>query len=130
MSTLRWQAILYGAAAFLVAHTIERMMWVSFFAAGDTAHPAWFLNSGRAALVTAISLAVAGLVVGRSLSDRRELIPCAANVAGGGIVAMIVTLLVMGPGTIFPLVIIIGGALVIAGAFAGALVASALSAKR
>jgi hypothetical protein len=130
MSTLRWRAILYGAAAFLVAHTIERFMWASFFSAGDAVHPAWFLNSGRAALFTALSVAVAGVVVGAMARDRRELFAGAANAAGGGIVAMIVALFVSSPGTIFPLVILIGGALVIAGTFAGALVALALSAKR
>lgn len=130
MSALRWRAVLYGAAAFLIAHTIERIWWTSFFASGGAAHSAWFLNSGRAVLFTAISVAVAGLVVGRMVSDRRDLIAGAASAAGGAIAAMIVVLFTIGPGTIFPLVIIIGGALVIAGTFAGALAASVLPARR
>ncbi len=130
MSVLRWRAILYGAAAFLIAHTIERFLWARFFSAGNAALPAWFLNSGRAVLFTAICLAIAGLVVGAMARDRRELLAGAANVAGGGIVAMIVALFTGGPGTIFPLVIIAGGALVIAGSFAGALATLAVSARR
>lgn len=113
-----------GATAFLTAHLTERLLWTSFFGDGAVSTVAWFTNSGRAVLFTVTCVAVASLIAGVAARERRDLVVVAANVAGGGIVAMLVALGATGVGTIFPLVIVIGGALVIAGAFAGALIVS------
>lgn len=126
MNTLRWRAILWGAAAFLVAHYVERALWTSWFVDNTSMIP-WFTNSGRAVIVTVVCIFVAEILSGTPQRDRGELMLGAANVSGGGIVTMIVALFATGAGTIAPLVIIIGGALVIAGAFAGTLMVRALS---
>jgi hypothetical protein len=112
--------MLYGAAAFLLAHAVEWQFWDAYF--GRPGRDAWFLNTGQATGWTVICVAVAALIGGLGTSDRRELITAAANVAAGATVAMAATLFTIGPGTIFPLVIVIGGALLTAAAFAGALV--------
>jgi hypothetical protein len=126
VTTLRWRPVLAGAAAFLAAHVVEQFLWTAWF--GGAGIKAWFLNSGRAVVATMLCVCVAEVISGYPERDRRELMRGAAGVAGGGIVAMVVTLAVNGPGTIWPLVLIIGGALVIAAAFAGAVVVWAFSA--
>lgn len=96
-------------------------MWLQWFA--DQSMVAWFTNSGRAVLVTVGFMFVAGLLSGLRTRDRRERMLGAANVAGGGILALVVALMLSGAGTIFPLVIIIGAMLIIAGTYAGAFIA-------
>ncbi len=90
----------------------------------------WFTNSGRAVLVTMLFMFVAETVGGYPARNRRELIVGATNVAGGGIVAMIAALIATGIGTLGPIVIIVGGVLVIAGAFAGTPIVAMLSRNR
>src|SRR4051812_29168917 len=91
LMNMRWRAVLCGAAAFLAAHTVERVEWASWFA--DHSMVAWFTNSGRAVLMTMAFMAVAEVVGGGPAKSRTELIAGAANVAGGGIVAMIAALI-------------------------------------
>jgi len=129
MNKLRWRAILSGAAAFLLAHNLERVMWTTWFTDAQSMVP-WFLNSGRAVAVTLLCVFVAEVLSGLFEPDRHDLVRHAANVSAGAIIALIFALFASGPGTIAPLVIIIGGALVIAAAFAGSLVVRALSARR
>lgn len=117
MSRVRWQSVLMGAAAFLAAHLVERVMWMSWFA--DSSIVPWFTNSGRAVAVTMSLMAVAGALSALAAHDRSERMHRAASTAGGGTVALIIALTVTGPGTIFPLAIVIGAALIIAGVFAG-----------
>jgi len=121
MASLRWQWVLMGAVAFLAAHVLERMMWLQWFA--DQSMVAWFTNSGRAVLVTVGFMFVAGFLSNLRTRDRQERMLGAANVAGGGILALVVALVMSGAGTIFPLVIIIGAVLIIAGTYAGAFIA-------
>ena len=123
MRHLRWRAILLGAAAFLSAHAIERAMWTRWFA-DEQAWTPWFTNSGRAVLLTMACVAVAGVVAGVLSRSRRALVPSGANVSGGGILALIFALFVSDAGTIAPVVAIIGGAVVIAAAYAGTAVSA------
>lgn len=126
MNNVRWQGVLSGAVAFLAAHCLEWLQWTRWFA--DQSLVAWFTNSGRAVVVTMAFMFVAGLVAGGSTTDRRERMPAVVSVSLGGIVAMIATLLVTGAGSIGPLVVIIGGALLIAGALAGVVTSQQLGA--
>ena len=113
---IRWTSVLVGGAAFLAAHLVQTLAWRTWF--HGTFEP-WFLNSGRAVAFTAALLVVAGAVV--SAPDRRESIIRGANVAAGSLVTMIVVLLVVGPGTLFPIAIAIGAVIAVASAGAGAL---------
>ena len=108
---------LAGAVAFAAAQA------VLFLVAGDTRRPTvdspgWFLNSGQGIIVMAV---VAAAVCAASL----RVWPAAtvwegwvAFVAGAG-VALVTSLFALGPGTIFPIVIAAGLAVVGVGALAG-----------
>jgi hypothetical protein len=114
-----------GAAAFLLAHLLERYLWASWFA--DRSMVAWFTNSGRAVLVTVLFVFAAAAISGTPERDRREVVRGAASVAAGAIVTMMIALMIVGPGTIAPIVIVADSLLIIAAAFAGALMVMLLS---
>src|SRR5215210_1530226 len=102
---IRWTSVLLGAAAFLAAHTVLIATWTW---AGPEWTP-WFLNSGRAVLLTMGFVVAAGLRVGAFAHDRRETLVRTANVAAGAISAMILVLFaVVGIGRLFPLAIVLG----------------------
>jgi len=125
----RWRSLMLGAATFLVAHLIERAEWSSLFA-GDTATP-WFMNSFRAGAFTALLLSLsAGFTATR---DVGETLVRGLNVGLGATAVMVVVLVVIGPGTLFPIAIAIGMAIVVtasvSGALAGAIVRGARHAR-
>jgi len=110
-----------GFVAFVAAHLVESAKWADWFGAQ---YRPWFLNSGRAAAFTAACIfVVSATAVMRS--DRP--LARAATVAMGAVTAMIVVFFVGGdPGSIFPIVIATGSAVIAVSAFAGALAARAL----
>jgi hypothetical protein len=121
--------LVLGAAAFLAAHAVEVYRWRDWFDATG-GQPPWFLNSGTAIVLTAaaVALAAAG---GAMLwaSSGREAGQQSFGVAGGAALAMATTLVVIGPGNIFPIVLIIGtGILAISAVFGGWLGFTAASA--
>jgi hypothetical protein len=127
---VRWKALAAGAVTFLVTHAIVVARWTEWFApAAD--HVPWFLNSGRAAAFTfgvvfAVAL-LAGMALRPPVSDAVLL---GANVAGGATVAMVATLITIGPGTIFPIVIAIGWLMLNVSAVSGTLIARLLRPAR
>ena len=116
----RWISFGLGAAAFLAAHAVERARWRSWFSAE---WEPFFMNSGRAVAFTAVCVLIAGLIAGLLARDRRDALIHAGNVAAGAAAAMIVTLFATGPGTLFPIAIVLGIAILAAGSYLGALVA-------
>src|SRR5262245_55743139 len=126
----RWRSLIFGATTFLVAHLIEHSAWTSLFA-GNAATP-WFMNSLRAGAFTALSLClVAGLTAAPDVGDA---IVRGLNVGLGASAVMIVVLVAIGPGTLFPIAIAIGLAIVVTasviGALAGAFARGAMHARR
>jgi uncharacterized membrane protein len=125
---IRWKSVLLGAITFLAAHAVESAAWTTWFRG---VYAPWFLNSGRALAFTAGSLVIIGLVVGINTAARRESTIAAGNFLAGAIAAMIVVLFAVGPGTLFPIAIIIGAAVLgvssAAGVFAGSALRSGLS---
>ena len=111
MKYLRWRGVVLGAAAFLAAHAMLVAKWATWF--GGQWQP-WFLNdSGRAVALTAAALFAAALAASLLWAlDRGDAIVHGVNVAAGATAAMIGVLVAVGPGTIFPIVIV--GGLVIA----------------
>jgi len=87
----------------------------------------WFLNdSGRAVAFTAITLFVAALAAGLLWArDGADAIVHGVNVAAGAAVAMIGVLVAIGPGTIFPIVIVAGMVLALGSTVAGAALVAA-----
>jgi hypothetical protein len=125
---IRWKSVLLGAIAFLAAHLIESAAWTTWF---HGEYAPWFLNSGRAVAFTAGLLLIIGLAAGINTVAWRDSMITAGNVLAGAVAAMIVVLFAVGPGTLFPIAIVIGAAVLgvssAAGVFAGAALRSGLS---
>ncbi len=124
---VRWRDSLLGAATFTVAHVVLVAGWRSWFEPGG-AHAAWFLNSGRGVAFT-IACLIAGSAVAAGLGRSRTLAGRLASgvyFALGAVVAMACVLFTGGPGTIFPIVLVIAAAIAIASALAGAVAGGAV----
>ena len=111
---------LAGAVAFAAAQA------VLFLIAGQGTDATiddagWFLNSTAGIATMALVLAVAAAAAGRALPSRGVWHGWAALTAGASL-ALAVAVFVLGPGTIFPIVIAAGIAVIGAGALAGSLV--------
>ncbi len=112
-----WAGAIAGGLAFAAAHLLERSLWrVWFDPAGQ--YPPWFLNSGRATAFTAATMIVAGVLLGGARRADTQTV-CWLPAAGGAVLAMMVVLALTGPGTLFPLVITIGGGLLVGSLLAG-----------
>jgi hypothetical protein len=108
-----------GFITFVVAHLVEAAKWTEWF--NGQSRP-WFLNSGRAVTFTAACLFVASAASGLR-SDRP--LHHGVLVALGAVTAMIVVLFLGGrAGTIVPIVLALGGAILAAASMAGALAAT------
>jgi hypothetical protein len=85
----------------------------------------WFLNSGVGVAVVLGVLAAAAAVTAMATS-RFDVLRGAGAFAGGAIAAMAVTLFIVGPGTIFPIVIVVGSLCIGIAALAGGCAGMAL----
>src|SRR5262245_21049308 len=104
---IRWKSALVGAMTFLAAHVVESAAWTTWFRGQ---YAPWFLNSGRAVGFTAGSFAIVGLIVGINTPARRDAVIAAGNFLAGAVAAMVIVLFAVGPGTLFPIAIVIGAA--------------------
>ena len=112
---------LAGAVAFAAAQTLL------FLVAGEATRPTidgegWFLNSGTGIAVMAGLAAVACAATSRTWPAVTLWQGWAAFAAGAALV-LIAALFSLGPGTIFPIVIVAGVVVIGAGALAGAALA-------
>jgi len=107
-----------GAATFLAAHAVEAAAWSAWFYG---VYAPWFLNSGRAVAFTAASLMAAAAIVAIVSDSRLPWLVAGLNLAVGAVGAMIVVLFTVGPGTLFPIAIATGAAVVGVSSLAGAL---------
>lgn len=108
---------LAGAIAFATAQA------VLFLMAGEAARSTidgggWFLNSGTGIAVMAAVVAVVSMLVSRAFAP--ALWRGWTTFVGGGILALMVAVFLVGPGTIFPIVIGAGAAVIAVAALAGA----------
>ena len=113
-----------GFLTFIGTHAIERAEWHVWF---HGEYEPWFLNSGRAILFTIACLGVASAVV--ATFNRSPRPDWGLTVGAGAFVAMTATLFLKdgGPGTIFPIVLVAGGAVALLSSAAGALIGTLLS---
>ncbi len=113
--------MIVGGMAFLLSHAFEAFGWASFDPGGT--HRPWFLNAGPAVLFTAAwLLAAAAIECAVAAGDRHDAIVRGANVALGAFVAMVIVLVAVGPGTLFPIALAIGAAVAAMSSLAGALI--------
>jgi hypothetical protein len=120
---LQPENIVFGAIAFVGAHLLEYATWRQWFDPSGT-YSVWFLNSGRAVAFTVawlFAVSLAGHLFARP--QREAIVSKGVNMSIGAIASMTAVLLVVGPGTIFPIVLVLGAAIVAAGTMAGAWVA-------
>ena len=107
---------LAGAAAFAAAQAV-------LFLVAKPATPraidgdGWFLNSGTGIAVMAAILVAASLVISRAVPAPLWL--RWMLFVGGGVVALVGAVFLFGPGTIFPIVIAAGAAVIAVSAFVG-----------
>jgi hypothetical protein len=101
-----------GAGLFLL---VQGLLFLTTAQVAGMEDAGWFLNSGRGVAAVALVFATAGAVVGFLRTSVRE----AAMMASGAVLAMIVTLFTIGPGTIFPIVIVFGTAIIAGATTAG-----------
>jgi hypothetical protein len=118
---IRWKSALLGAGSFVVAHLVEAAWWTTWFRG---VYAPWFLNSGRAVAFTAGCQFVAAVIV--SAADQREALVRSISLAAGAVAAMVVVLVSVGPGTLFPIALGIGAIVLAAASVAGGLAGSAL----
>ena len=126
---MRWRAAALGAAAFLAAHVVIVWQW-SILAGAHVNEPAWFANSTGAIMAMVIAMAAAGLGAARGSRHSHERTRSISYVAAGAIVSMTGTMMIVGGGSIAPLAFIMGGAVLVSGAFAGGIIASLITAPR
>jgi len=120
MKRVQWKSLLLGAATFVVTHLVVMRTWAMWF---DGQREPWFLNSGRAVWFTALCVvAAAALASAWWAGNRGEAMLHGANVAAGAVLAMIGVLISVGPGTIFPIVILFGAAIVLVSSAVGSLI--------
>ncbi len=77
----------------------------------------WFLNSGQSLLT--ILLAVAAIAMAQTALGWSSPMAGAIAVSVGATIAMVITLFQIGPGNLFPIVIVMGGVFLGGAAFAG-----------
>ncbi|HWF84979.1 MAG TPA: hypothetical protein VG222_09040 [Vicinamibacterales bacterium] len=115
-----WKEIVAGGLTFLAAHAMEVEAWPWFDPSG-TSTP-WFLNAGRAVAFTAATLLIVGVFAGLNASiSRHGAVARGGNIAAGAIVAMTIVLFAKGPGTLFPIALIIGAAIAVTSSVSGAM---------
>jgi hypothetical protein len=106
-----------GFFTFVAAHAIEAAKWSDWF--HGTGEP-WFLNAGRAALLTIGAVSLTSAVMAALVGSTKAV--SGVSIAGGAFVAMAAVLFLKpgGPGTIFPIVLAVGGGLLLLGSVLGA----------
>jgi hypothetical protein len=125
MAVSRAKLLGIGAMAFVALHLLLVITWQRWFAAGQAVAP-WFMNSLASVTVGLAVFATAGAAAPASRPDGFESrAASAATLAVGGAIPMIVVLFTMrgGPGTLFPIAIVIGWSILFVGALVGGAVA-------
>jgi hypothetical protein len=87
--------------------------------------PGWFLNTGEGVALVGIALGVTAVIVGFAGGVR-----AAVAFALGAVAAMAATLFVIGPGSVFPIVLVVGTVVIGCAVAAGSLVGIGLRALR
>jgi len=104
--------IAVGFGTFLLLHVFFALTWNSLFKWGSVDRP-WFLNSGAATRLTLTVLFVVSLIAGLCVRvPQRTRLLAGLGMCGGATAAMVIWLFVIGPGTIWPIVTVIGSLLV------------------
>lgn len=125
----QWWRFVLGAVTFLLAHAAIVVGWTAWFDPSGR-YAAWFLNSGRGVGFTVACLAGASAATASFRSyTLRERVAAGVVFAAGAAIAMTAILLSGDPGTIFPIVLVVGWLIALASSVSGAVVAGAIGTK-
>jgi hypothetical protein len=116
-------AFVGGALAFALAHLLEAARWSDWFA--GTYDP-WFLNSGRAIVFTLGCVAVVSAMVTAMEAPPRMARGVAVGAGASAAMTIVLFLKTDGPGTIFPIVLGAGAAMLFVTSLVGALAVVAI----
>ena len=122
---LKWRSLGLGAATFLATHAVVVAKWNLWFGGGyGGPQKPWFLNDGNGPVaLTAAALCIAAMAAAALWArSRGESIRHGLNVAIGATIAATAVLFSVGPGTIFPIVIVFSGAIALFSSAIGSLV--------
>jgi hypothetical protein len=125
---MQWRRGLLGACTFGMTHILLVVMWHKWFDTGNGEVP-WFMNSVSAVTVASMVFATVSAVDALVFQTRLDAsIIAATNVTGGAVAIMIVVLFshAGGPGTLFPVAILIGAFILVASGVVGAIAGSGL----
>jgi len=115
-----------GAAVFVAAHALEARHWSDWF---NGEYEPWFLNSGRAVLLTLGMLWIASALTAAFARSPRPVRGLA--ICGGAFGAMVVVLFTgRGPGSLFPIALGSGGVALFCSVVAGTGAGTAISVAR
>jgi hypothetical protein len=114
-----------GAATF----SALQIIWSSGHALGLWGS-AWIMKSGSGIGVCFAAFLVVGAVVVAYRHSATDLLRRARSVILGAVVAMIVALLIIGPGTLWPIVIASNGAIIGGAALVGGVIGNMLGGRR
>jgi hypothetical protein len=118
--TWKGLALVGGAGLFL---SVQGLLFLTTAPIAGIQDSGWFLNSGPGVLAVGLACAVVGALVGFGRRDSgRE----ATMVVAGAVLAMIAVLFAIGPGTIFPIVIVFGTVIIAGATAAGTAVGTAV----
>ena len=103
--------IVVGFGTFVLLHVFFALTWNSLFKWHSVDVP-WFLNSGASIVLTLTVLFVVSLIAGLCVHvSRRTRLLAGLGMWGGANIAMIVVLFVLGPGNMWPIVIVMASLL-------------------
>lgn len=126
---LKWQSLGLGAVTFLGTHAVIVAKWTVWFGGGfgGKAQDPWFLNDGNGPIgLTAGALCVAAMVAAALWAQSRgDSVRHGLNVALGATIAATAVLFSIGPGNLFPIVIVFCAGIALISTIVGASVVAA-----
>lgn len=90
---------------------------------------AWVMKAASGFMACFLAFIVVGVVVAAHRHQSGDLLRRAGAVTAGAILAMIVALLLIGPGNLWPLVIVVDGVVVGSGVLLGAVIGTAIGGR-
>ena len=116
--------IAVGFGTFVLLQVFFALTWNSLFKWGGVDRP-WFLNSGATIVLTLTVLFVVSLIAGLCVRvPQRTRLLAGLGMCGGANATMVVWLFVIGPGNIWPIVIVMGSLIITPAVILGIAIAS------
>lgn len=123
-------SVIAGIAAFGIAHALITSTWLRATLTSNPMIRPWFTNSNGAVLCTAALIVLTGFAMAFGAADRRGALMRGVSVGVGATIAMLAVMVMMGIGTLGPIVFIVGGVVLLAAGIAGGTAAASMKAMK